>query len=108
MDTIFVFLLIVGACIVYLLPTIIAYFRRHVLRRTILIGNVAFGWTVIGYGLSLGLSFTNHTEQNDNSKDWTVETSLDLIVCPACEREVSEQAEQCPQCGQPINGIVTD
>lgn len=29
--------------------------------------------------------------------------SLRLISCPACNHQVSNQAQSCPHCGQPIN-----
>jgi uncharacterized paraquat-inducible protein A len=29
-----------------------------------------------------------------------------LIKCPACSREVSEQAAACPQCGHPLNAPI--
>ncbi len=30
-----------------------------------------------------------------------------LITCPECERSVSEQAKECPQCGYPIQDMKT-
>ena len=30
-------------------------------------------------------------------------SNIRLIKCPACGKEVSNQAESCPECGQPIN-----
>lgn len=27
---------------------------------------------------------------------------MSLITCPACDREVSDKADRCPQCGHPI------
>ena len=31
-------------------------------------------------------------------------SSIELIKCPACGKEVSSQAINCPNCGQPIAG----
>jgi predicted amidophosphoribosyltransferase len=27
---------------------------------------------------------------------------MELVTCPACKREVSSEADRCPNCGQPI------
>lgn len=32
---------------------------------------------------------------------------MPLINCPACSREVSDQAKSCPQCGHPITLQIT-
>lgn len=51
-----------------------------------------------------------HDEWNDDSdEDWHEEdwgddddAPVDLVTCPSCGREVYEDAEQCPHCGDYI------
>ncbi len=31
-----------------------------------------------------------------------------LIQCPACQKNVSTQAAACPNCGQPLNAMLSD
>lgn len=33
---------------------------------------------------------------------------MKMTRCPACDREVSQEAAHCPQCGQPIAGRKTE
>ena len=41
---------------VYCLPALLAWRRRHPLRQRILIANVLFGWTVIGWLVCLAVA----------------------------------------------------
>jgi len=33
---------------------------------------------------------------------------MDLILCPDCGKQVSNEAESCPECGYPINPHVAE
>jgi hypothetical protein len=55
-DTVFIIVLglaLLIAAIVYIIPTIVAFRRNHPNRWIILVINVAFGGTVIGWGIAL-------------------------------------------------------
>jgi len=32
---------------------------------------------------------------------------MSMIFCPACKKQISAQANQCPNCGQPIDETAT-
>ena len=50
----------------YFLPTIIAWVRAHYNRVAILALNLLLGWTVVGWVVSLGWSFTNPPPRYDD------------------------------------------
>jgi len=54
---------------------------------------------------SLKLKQTEHpasSQTGDFDFDQKISRIIHLIKCPACDKEVSSQANSCPNCGQPI------
>ena len=58
---IFILAVLVGVWI-YLLPTIIAYSRKREAKATVLIINLFFGWSLIGWGIALYIALTKDDE----------------------------------------------
>jgi threonine/homoserine/homoserine lactone efflux protein len=51
---------------VYFLPSFIAKYRKHNNELAITVTNLFFGWTFIGWVISLIWASTNDTKKNDN------------------------------------------
>lgn len=49
--------------IIYLLPALQAYNRRHRNRASILIINVLLGWTFVGWAITLAWAYSKDVEQ---------------------------------------------
>ena len=55
-DKLILIFLLLGAiifCLIYMVPSIVAFKRRHPNRWPILVINVAFGGTIVGWGVAL-------------------------------------------------------
>ncbi|WP_229514925.1 superinfection immunity protein [Paraburkholderia terrae] len=52
-------ILLIILIVLYIVPSIIAYHRQHASRMAILLINIAFGWTAVGWLLSLIWSLAN-------------------------------------------------
>ena len=50
-----------GGFVLYVLPSLVAYYRDHRKTNTILVLNVLFGWTLIGWVVSVAWSMTDNT-----------------------------------------------
>jgi hypothetical protein len=78
--------------IVYLLPAINAYSKKHRSRALIMAINVLLGWTLIGWVWALAWSA-------GNVKDAPAEPSPETHVkCPDCAELVLRQAKVCKHC----------
>ena len=55
----FVGLLVAGVVVAWLIPVWIAFRREHPNRTAILVVNLLFGWTFVGWGLSLAWALSN-------------------------------------------------
>lgn len=66
-------------------------------------------WTCLGTKYSIiasnGLIETLHNKTYSGSEYKTVD-SFKLLECPCCGGKVSNQAANCPHCGQPINSTI--
>lgn len=56
MELIVLWLLFTAAVSMYLLPAGVALMRDHHLRGPIIVVNVLFGWTLIGWGVALAMA----------------------------------------------------
>lgn len=50
---------------IYMIPSINAYFRKHKQLKLIIVGNILFGWTIIGWVYALIWSFREKKVQED-------------------------------------------
>ncbi|MBX3422236.1 MAG: superinfection immunity protein [Pirellulaceae bacterium] len=60
----------------YAMPTIVAFLRYHKNVIPILIVNVCFGWTFLGWVLSLVWSFTDHTKFSEDANRAHIHTHV--------------------------------
>jgi len=58
----YVLIIVIVVVCTYLLPTSIAYKRRHRSLLAIFVMNLIFGWTLLGWGLSLVWACTSNVE----------------------------------------------
>lgn len=63
MDTLLFGAMLLGAAVAYLVPAVIASRRKHRNANAIFIINLFFGWTFLGWVISLAWALTNNTEQ---------------------------------------------
>ena len=65
-DTIAVWLVLL---VMYFLPTIVADSRKHNNNKTILIINLFFGWTILGWILTLAWAFSGNVQKKEVCHD---------------------------------------
>lgn len=64
--SVFLGFIVIGiGILIYSLPGIIAFKRKHNNRMSITILNVLTGWTALGWIISIVWAFTNNTEKAD-------------------------------------------
>ena len=61
-------IVLVAVLYVHFLPTIIAYRRRHPSRTAILLLNLIFGWTLIGWVVALLWALAGYDAQRDAAR----------------------------------------
>lgn len=84
-------LVVVG--ILYFIPAINAYSKKHRSRALILVINLFFGWTLFGWVICLAWSA-------GSAKDDPSQPSPDTHVkCPDCRELVLKDARICKHCG---------
>lgn len=79
--------------IIYLLPTINAYSKRHRSRALIAVVNIFFGWTILGWLVALAWSAGSARD------DPAAPTADTHIKCPDCAELVRKEAKVCKHCG---------
>lgn len=80
------------AALLYLLPWLIAIGRRHRSAAAIGVANVLFGWTLLGWGVSIVWAFSGA----DNSAE------PNLRACPMCAEPIQAAAIRCKHCGADV------
>jgi hypothetical protein len=86
-----VFLMIyIGSFLFYLLPFIIAGWRRHTKAGALGFLNIIFGWTILGWIACLVWAFMERGE------------SAYLRRCPRCVENVKDHARVCLFCGNEL------
>jgi hypothetical protein len=83
-------LILIPLVFFYFLPTYIARKKRHRSATSIMILNLVFGWTLIGWIGSLAWAYSgnNNTESPDTH-----------VRCPDCRELVLKDARKCKHCG---------
>lgn len=79
--------------IVYFLPAINGYSKRHRSRAMILALNFFLGWTLIGWVVALAWSASNAKDDPDAPSPRT------HIKCPDCAELILKEAKRCRHCG---------
>lgn len=79
--------------IIYFIPAINAYSKKHRHRGIILALNLLFGWTIVGWVICLGWSLGN---DKDDPTGPTPETH---VRCPDCRELILKDARKCKHCG---------
>ena len=82
--------------IAYFLPAINAYSKRHRSRGMILIINLLAGWTLIGWLLLLGWSWSSAKD------DTAPRDPKDCRPCPHCAEPILKAAKVCRFCGRDV------
>lgn len=67
MNTLAIIVLLLVAIVIYFIPSLIAFSRKHNNRVAILVCNFLFGWTFLGWGICLVWSFTHNVAAQDKS-----------------------------------------
>lgn len=83
------FVLLIG---LYFLPALNAYSKQHRNRAVILVVNLFFGWTLIGWLVALAWSAGNAKDDPD-VPSWRTH-----IKCPDCAEFVLKEAKVCKHC----------
>lgn len=84
---------VIAIGIIYLIPAFNAYSKKHRQRGLILVINLLFGWTILGWLVCLGWSFGS---AKDDPAGPTPETH---VKCPDCRELVLRDARKCKHCG---------
>lgn len=79
---------IVVALVLYLVPTFVAYSRKHKSADAIFILNLLLGWTLLGWIIAVVWAHTGN-----------VATSDPLVRCPECRELIIKGARKCKHCG---------
>ena len=78
--------------VVYFLPAASAYSRKHKSRSAILLVNLLFGWTLIGWlWAAIWCSTGNIEEPGPDPRTH--------VKCPECRELVLRDARKCKHCG---------
>lgn len=78
LDNLFVATALIVMAAVYITPTVVAFYRRHPNRWVILLINVVFGTTILGWGVALVWAF--HGVHRSRTKNHGGESGLNLFV----------------------------
>ncbi len=94
----------IAALWLYFLPSIEAHQRKHENAQAILLINLFFGWTLIGWVFSLVWAIKNPSKVmpvvasiGDENND-----ADELKVCPFCAELVKKSAVKCKHCGSDL------
>ncbi|MGI9142255.1 MAG: superinfection immunity protein [Fluviibacter sp.] len=78
--------------VVYFLPAASAYSRKHKSRSAILLVNLIFGWTLVGWlWAAIWCSTGNIEEPGPDARTH--------VKCPDCRELVLRDARKCKHCG---------
>ncbi len=96
---------VIASLWLYFLPSIEAYRRKHENTQSILIVNLFFGWTLIGWVFSLVWAIKNPSKVTpvvasigDENND-----AEQLKVCPFCAELIKRSAIKCKHCGSDLS-----
>lgn len=87
------FLLFLLSLVLYLLPGIYAYMHQHRHRQLIVLTNVLFGWTVIGWII---VAVWASSKARDDPPAPSEQTHR---KCPDCAELILKEARVCKHCG---------
>lgn len=79
--------------IVYFIPALNAYSKRHRSRAMILVVNLMLGWTLLGWLVALAWSASSARD------DPAPPTGQTHVKCPDCAELVRREAKVCRHCG---------
>lgn len=82
--------------IIYLLPAINGYSKKHSSRAMILVVNVLLGWTLIGWVIALAWSAGGEKDAPAAALDGP--SPLTHVKCPDCAELVRREARVCKHC----------
>jgi len=77
-DAIVLGLFFIAVAVIYILPTVVAFRRRHPNRYVILVINLAFGGTIIGWGVALAWAL--HAVHRPEDAPSGGESGLNLFI----------------------------
>lgn len=105
---IFIVLFYVTVALVYVTPSIVAFRRRHPNRWLILVINMAFGGTIIGWGIALAWAL--HAAHRPGDQPSGGESGLNLFINDAHKVQLVEPPPPPQSLGQELerlHGLLT-
>lgn len=104
---VFGFVLIGVLLALYVLPTWIAYVRKHQNLVAVGILNVALGWTLLGWIAALVWAVMNTQTRNPNLGPAQTSTGQldDTRPCPECAEPIKRAARRCKHCGSNVQPL---
>ena len=102
-DAIVLGLFFIAVAVIYVLPTIVAFRRRHPNRYVILVINVAFGGTIIGWGIALAWAL--HAVHRPKDAPSGGESGLNLFINDPKKVQLVEPPPLPPSTGQELERL---